>query len=214
LIDKAGWQMPLSVSTGRRSAGAMATGTTDVDQQCIRVALAGDAAAMRRLVDVLTPVVQARVARALFRRGNLAARDVRQDVADFTQEAFVALLANGGRALTSWDPAGGRSLQNYVGQRVEWFVASLLRGAPMLEYVVHDGAQKGACVLESRDSVRRVMAGIERRWPESGLRLFYLLFVLQAPSKEVGDELGLSSDAVDHWRFRLREFARGLLLEE
>lgn len=192
----------------------MATGTTEVDRQCIEAALHGDAAAMRRLVALLTPVVQARVARALLRRGQLAARDLRQDVADYTQEVFVALFANGGRALSSWDPHGGRSLQNYVGQRAEWFVASLFRGASMLECALPELAPKAPCVLESRDSVRRVIAGIERKWPESGLRLFYLLFVLQAPSKEVGDELGLSSDAVDHWRFRLREFARGLLLSE
>lgn len=192
----------------------MATGTGDVDQECIEAAVAGNAAAMRRLVGVLTPVVQARVARALLRRGKPGGRDLRQDVADFTQEAFVALFANGGRALTSWDPRGGRSLSNYVGQRVEWFVASLLRGAPLIEYTVPDSPHKGACVVECRDSVRRVVAGIERKWPKEGLKLFYMLFVLQAPSKEVGDELGLSSDAVDHWRFRLREYARGLLLEE
>lgn len=192
----------------------MAIGTTDVDAQCIEAALHGDAAAMRRLVALLTPVVQARVARALLRRGPHGTRVLRHDVADYTQEAFVALFANGGRALTSWDPRGGRSLQNYVGQRVEWFVASLLRGAPVLEVALPDSTPKDACVLENRDSVRRVVAGIEQKWPESGLRLFYLLFVLQAPSKEVGDELGLSSDAVDHWRFRLREFARGLLLSE
>jgi RNA polymerase sigma-70 factor (ECF subfamily) len=201
----------------------------DVDRKCIQAALAGNVTAMRKLVLLLTPVVQARVARALLRRGNLGAHDLRQDVADFTQEAFAALFADGGRALTSWDPAAGRSLSNYVGQRVEWFVASLLRGVPiearprsreqgMVEQAqIEPGARgsvRSADSIESRDSVRRVVAGIERRWPELGVRLFYLLFVLQTSSKEVGDELGLSCAAVDQWRFRLREFARGLLLEE
>lgn len=202
----------------------MTAGTTDVDPKCIEAALAGDVTAMRRLVAVLTPVVQARVARAVLRRGHLDARTVRQEVADLTQEAFATLFADGGRALTSWDPTFGRSLQNYVGQRVEWFVASLLRGAPVEarsrarepsegERADAEPRTRGSLV-EHRDSVRRVVAGIERRWPELGVRLFYLLFVLQAPSKEVGDELGLSCAAVDQWRFRLREFARGLLLEE
>jgi DNA-directed RNA polymerase specialized sigma24 family protein len=191
----------------------MTVGTTDVDPKCIEAALAGNVTAMRRLVALLTPVVQARVARALLRRGSLHANDLRQDVADFTQEAFVTLFADGGRALRSWDPSAGRSLQNYVGQRVEWFIASLLRGAPVVEQAQEELGTRSSAV-ESRDSVRRVVAGIERRWPELGVRLFYLLFVLGTSSKEVGDELGLSSAAVDQWRFRLREFARGLLLEE
>jgi DNA-directed RNA polymerase specialized sigma24 family protein len=191
----------------------MTTEKADVDESCVRAAVAGDVTAIRSLVALLTPVVQARVARALLRRTNIAAHDLRHDVADFTQEAFVALFADGGRALTSWDPAGGRSLQNYVGQRVEWIVASLLRGAPVVEQLEATPGTGGSPV-ESRDSVRRVVAAIERRWPELGGRLFYLLFVMQTPSKEIGAELGLSIDAVDQWRFRLREFARNLLLEE
>lgn len=202
----------------------MTVGTTDVDRKCIEAALAGDVTAMRKVVALLTPVVQARVARAVLRRGNLNAHHVRQEVGDLTQEAFATLFGDGGRALTSWDPAAGRSLQNYVGQRVEWFVASLLRGAPgearspareptVGEHAHVEPRTRGSLV-EHRDSVRKVVAGIERRWPDLGVRLFYLLFVLQAPSKEVGDELGLSCAAVDQWRFRLREFARGLLLEE
>lgn len=197
------------------------TRASNVDRESLEAALAGDVTAMRRLVALLTPVVQARVARAVLRRGNLHAHDVRQEVADLTQEAFATLFADRGRALTSWDPAAGRSLQNYVGQRVEWFIASLLRGVPV---PAHPQAREGvetelelktrASLVEHRDSVRRVVAGIEQRWPELGVRLFYLLFVLQAPSKEVGAELGLSCAAVDQWRFRLREFARGLLLEE
>jgi len=191
-----------------------ATDTAEVGRKCIDAALAGDLGSMRRLVALLTPVVQARVARTLLRRGHRTPHELRQDVADFTQEAFVTLFAHGGRALTSWDPSGGRSLSNYVGQRVEWFVSSLLRGDVTVEIEPHELSSKGGAQLESRDSVRRVVAGIERKWPEQGLRLFYLLFVLQTPSKEVGAELGLSCDAVDQWRFRLREFARGLLLEE
>ena len=185
----------------------------DVDRKCIQAALAGNATAMRALVALLTPVVQARVVRALLRRRKNGPHDLRQDVADFVQEAFVALFSDAGSALTAWDPAAGRSLQNYVGQRVEWIMSSLLRGAPVVEQVQAERGTR-ASLVESRDSVRRVVAGIEGRWPEIGVRLFYLLFVLETPSSEVGNELGLSPAAVDQWRFRLRAFARSLLLEE
>lgn len=186
--------------------------TPDMDRASIRAALSGDENALRRIVDLLAPVVQARVARALARRGAEQRPRLRHELEDYTQEAFAELFSAGGRALASWDPNAGRSLQNYVGQRVEWFMASRLRNAQLPLMAAEVAA--GPAAIEQRDSVRHVLAGIERKWSQFGVRLFYLLFVLQAPSKEVGAELGLSCDAVDQWRFRLREFARGLLLED
>lgn len=104
-------------------------------------------------------------------------------------------------------------MQNYVGQRAEWFVASRLRAAPPLPEPETEPAPRDP-TLEHRDSVRRVMVAIERRWPILGPRLFHLLFVLQLPSKEAGAELGLSCEAIDQWRCRLREFARAMLLQD
>lgn len=167
---------------------------------------------MRRLVDALAPVVQARVARALARRGPAHFPRLRQELEDYVQDAFAELFNAGGRALLGWDPTAGRSIQNYVGQRVEWFIASRLRIAPVP--IEERELETAPAAIEQRDSVRRVLAGIEGKWSQLGVRLFYLLFVLQTPSKEVGHELGMSCEAVDQWRFRLREFARGLLLEE
>ena len=185
-----------------------------IDPAQVRAEVAGNELALRWLVDVLAPVVQARVARTLLRHGAEGRGRLRQELEDFTQDVFVELFAHGGRALTGWDPAAGRSLQNYVGQRAEWFVASRLRtsaleAGPPAEPVPREPGQ-----LEHRDSVRRLVDGIERRWPVYGTRLFFLLFVLQVPSKEVGAELGLTVDAVDQWRFRLREFARILLRKD
>jgi DNA-directed RNA polymerase specialized sigma24 family protein len=185
-----------------------------IDARVIQAALAGEAAAVRALVDVLAPVVQARVARALMRRGGAYRDSLRHDVEDYTQEAFGELFANKGRALLGWDPEAGRSLQNYVGQRVEWFVAARLRRDEPAAALPVQPAHVASADVEHRDSVRRVITDIETRWSRYGLRLFYLIFVLQLPSKEVGAELGLSCDAVDQWRFRLREFARTVLRED
>ena len=190
----------------------MGADADDIDCACIRAALRGDERATRKLVDELSPVIQARVARALARRGPSHFSQLRQELEDYMQEAFADLFNAGGRALLSWDPSAGRSLQNYVGQRVEWFVASRLRTAPIVVEAAEPSAASAA--VEQRDSVRHVLINIENKWSHFGVRLFYLLFVLQAPSKEVGSELGMSCDAVDQWRFRLREFARLLLGDE
>jgi RNA polymerase sigma-70 factor (ECF subfamily) len=92
-------------------------------------ALAGDARALNRLIAALTPVVQARVARALLARRALRAggRNMRQDVEDLTQEIWIALFSNGARVLRSWQAERGLSLENFVGLVSERHVASFLR---------------------------------------------------------------------------------------
>src|SRR6185295_14407505 len=80
-------------------------------------ALAGEELALNRLVAVLTPVVQARVARTLLaRRGQPSGgRNLRQEVEDLTQEIWVALFASDARVLRSWRAERGLSLENFVG---------------------------------------------------------------------------------------------------
>jgi RNA polymerase sigma-70 factor (ECF subfamily) len=92
-------------------------------------ALRGDRASLRVLVGELTPVIQARVARVLLRSatGRQAGRAVRQEVEDMTQEVFVSLLEDGGKALRSWAPERGASLKNFVGLLAERQAMSILR---------------------------------------------------------------------------------------
>lgn len=100
----------------------------DQAYQRVRSALAGDADAVRWLVDTLTPVIQARVARALLRRAHAAgARCSRQEVEDLTQEVFVSLFEADGKILLAWEPERGMSLANFVGLVAERQAASILR---------------------------------------------------------------------------------------
>src|SRR4051812_50171744 len=86
----------------------------------VRRALAGDPASLDRLVEVLTPVVQARVARTLLaNRHRLAGRRVvRQEVEDLSQEVFLALFDRDARVLRAWRPERG-SLESFVGRIAE-----------------------------------------------------------------------------------------------
>src|ERR1700742_4584307 len=94
-----------------------------------RRALDGDQAALASLVAVLTPVIQARVARTLLARRSFQSggRSVRQEVEDLTQEVWVALFAREARVLRSWDAERGLSLPNFVGLVAERQVISFLR---------------------------------------------------------------------------------------
>ena len=192
--------------------GRLSETQPDEDRATIIAALRGDVRATDRLVARLSPVVHYRVSRALGRGGFARGPRVRQDVEDYYQEAFADLFDAGGRALDSWNPSAGRSLENYVGQRVEWFMSSRLRTRQLR--LEAPAVATAAAPIEQRDSLRHVIVGIDAKWSAFGLRMFHLLFVLQVPSKEVGAELGMSCEAVDQWRCRLREFARGLLEDD
>ncbi|MEL7372557.1 MAG: hypothetical protein AAFN74_26770, partial [Myxococcota bacterium] len=76
-------------------------------------ALAGDAAAMEALTRLLTPPIQARVARTLCRRPGHKG-DLGRDLEDLMQEVFVRLFAENARALRAWDPDRGLSLVGFV----------------------------------------------------------------------------------------------------
>src|SRR5262245_25583265 len=88
-----------------------------------------DPAAARELVKLLHPVVQARVARVLWRTRGAAGRDLRQEVEDMSQDVFAFLFQDGARALRAWEPERGLSLANFVGLLAERRTLSTLRSA-------------------------------------------------------------------------------------
>ena len=97
--------------------------------ELVRRALAGDQTALNRLVSVLTPVIQAQVARTLLAPCSLLAGglDLRQVVEDQTREVFLALFTRDGRILRSWEPEGGLSLESFAGLVAKRQVLSFLR---------------------------------------------------------------------------------------
>lgn len=184
-------------------------------------ALAGDRSAITVLVDYLTPVIQARVARSLLRRPHLRDYEVRQHVEDLSQEVFAALFAEDARVLRSWDPERGLSLLNFVGFVAERQVASILRIGkrnpwredPTLTEEL-DSADPAADPHEaavSRDVLQSLLRRLEERLSPLGRHLFDLIYLQEKTVAEVADETGLGSDAIYAWRSRLRRLARKIL---
>jgi RNA polymerase sigma factor (sigma-70 family) len=200
--------------------------TTDDKADLLRQALAGDAAAQTRLVALLTPVIQARVARTLLaRRFRLAAgRDVRQEVEDLSHDVFLALFARGGRVLRTWEPGRGLSLENFVGLVAERQVLSFLRSPrrnpwrddTSLDDDVFDveteepGPEE---IAASRENLALLLDCLREAVTPLGWQLFQLLFIEEKSQAEVEAATGLSADAVYAWRSRLRRIARKLLDE-
>lgn len=192
----------------------------------VRRALTGDQAALTRLVAVLTPVIQARVARTLLaRRFRLAGgRDVHQEVEDLSQDVFLALFSRDAHVLRSWQAERGLSLESFVGLVAERQVLSFLRSGrrnPRLETSIlaedeldpEDPDSGTEEVVASREHVALLLDRLREELSPLGWRLFDLLFIQELSQAEVQAATGLSADAVYAWRSRLRRLVRKLLDE-
>jgi RNA polymerase sigma factor (sigma-70 family) len=186
--------------------------------------LAGDDEAIRRLVDGLSPIIQARVVRVLRRLGGLRQRNVREEVEDLTQEVFATLFASGGRALKAWDRERGVPFPFYVGVIAERHVISLFRSGkrrPWREDATEEarlerkgggsGAHGPESSLASRQLFDRLLEAMRQALSPLGMRIFELAYVEEREIKEVAEAVGISEDAVYVWRSRLRKLAGELL---
>jgi RNA polymerase sigma factor (sigma-70 family) len=192
----------------------------------VRRALTGDQRALTRLIAVLTPVIQARVARTLLaRRHRLAGgRDVRQEVEDLSQEVFLALFSRDAHVLRSWQAERGSSLESFVGLVAERQVLSFLRSGrrnpwkedPLLtdDELEMEAPESGPEeIVAGREHLSLLLDRLREELSPLGRRLFELLFVQELSQTEVQAASGLSADAVYAWRSRLRRLAQKLLAE-
>lgn len=175
--------------------------------------------AVRTLVQRLAPIVQASVARVLLRHGR-AHRDVAQEVADFTQDVFEALLADGGRRLLAWDPTQA-SARTFFGLITERLVLNRLvshKRNPWTDEAADPCELQDALTepvdteraLASRDALRRLATRLEAELSPRDRELFRLLYVERAEVAEVMQRLGVSRDVVYQARRRLTQRVQAL----
>jgi RNA polymerase sigma-70 factor (ECF subfamily) len=181
---------------------------------------------MRTLVDRLTPIIQARVARALLvRRPPGSGRNVQQEVGDLTQDVFLSLFTDGARTLRSWAPERALSLENFVGLVAQRQACSLLRTGKTSPFATEPEelatldrlappAAAPEAVVASREQLALLLDRLRESLSPRGLELFYRLLVYEEPVEQVRAATGMSADAVYSWRNRvgrlLRRFAAEL----
>jgi RNA polymerase sigma-70 factor (ECF subfamily) len=192
--------------------------------QLVERALSGDRVSLRALLQRVSPVIQARAARALARRRGTSGRDPRQELMDMTQEVFVALLDADGKALRAWREDRGLSFENFVGLVADRQVASILRTgkrspwtedpveADVMEHHVGEDTA-GASAVASRDLLGAVLARLREELSPKMLHLFYALWVDERPIPELCEELGMQADAIYVARSRIAKRARAIAAE-
>lgn len=188
-------------------------------------AAGGDSHAIAKLVRVILPVIEARVARVMLRSRARLGRDIRQDVEDFSQDVLVSLLADDFRVLRSWDPQRGLSLRGFVGLVAERQAASLLRSARRSPWREQPQAQEDMelapvsdsrgpfAVLASRESLALLTERLNHNVTALGQDMFRRLYIHQDSIDEICCQTGMQEDAVYAWRSRLGRLARKLLGE-
>jgi RNA polymerase sigma-70 factor (ECF subfamily) len=184
-------------------------------QDLVRRALEGERAAIEALVRELSPVVQSRVATALWRRGH----NSRQELEDLTQEVLMDVFTGEARVLASWEPERGLSLASFVGLVAQRSVASALRSRRRSPFAheptdpgaldaTPDSARAGAAPERSaaaRELLRLLLDRLHTELSPKALEMFYRLYVWQEEPELVARETGSKLEAVYQWRSRLKK---------
>jgi DNA-directed RNA polymerase specialized sigma24 family protein len=181
-------------------------------------ALAGDEAAVKRLVALLTPVVQMRVGAVLLRMKAKKGSDHREDVKDLTQDVFLHLFEDGGRILQRWEPGRGASLSTFVALIAHRRAISALRGRNAMN--TDEGADVDTDVATdesppelraaTRQELQMLLSRLQGRLSPLGLELFYRLLVHDEPIGALSADTGLTANALYIWRTRLTKLVHKL----
>lgn len=194
----------------------------------IERAMTGEADALGVLIEGVTPVVRARVARALARhRVRARGRSTASDVDDLVQDTFAALFVDGGRALRAWDPDRGLPFLGFVGLLAERAVGMAMRTRkrdPWLEepmaadaLAILCDAPGGASYLEARDELRHLLVRARQRLSGAGWSYLQWLVLENRPVTAIAEETGATADAIYTWRTRIKRLLheiRGELRDE
>lgn len=189
-------------------------------------ALSGDDAELRALIACWTPILQARIARVLVRRGGLAQRGavvMHEDVRDLTQDVLCWLLAGDARVLRGWSPDRGVSLRGFVGMVGERYASSVARRrrrSPLTERPTDIADLASTSVddttfarMERRDLARALAPRLLQELTPTGRAMFVALFVEEQEVDVVCTRFGTTADAVYSWRVRIRRAATRIVSE-
>lgn len=154
---------------------------------------------------VLCPLLEARLARQLARRGAS-----RQELTDRVQQVLLRLFDDDAAVLRRWDPARG-SLAAYVTTIADNALVSELRRPPQPEPTeAPDDARSPDSGPESNVAFRRLMAAMLESLGEDDFTLFRLVYLEGLSPDEVADLLVLRRDAIYKRIQRLRPRLRAL----
>lgn len=175
--------------------------------------LAGDRRAVAAFVRVMTPIVQARSAKAM-RGFAVEGSRARQELEDMVQDTFLALFSHDSKLLRTWEPKRGLSFENFIGLIAYRLALSKLRthksnpftADPTLDENLESEQEPTPAFdtgVVQRDLMVKVVARVRAKLSPLGLSLFTALILEERDIEEVMMEQSMSRDALYAWRSRL-----------
>jgi RNA polymerase sigma-70 factor (ECF subfamily) len=198
----------------------------DEDLELVRAVTARDAAAIRQLLQRLSPVVRHRVARVLLQhtaRGGRAVR--REDVDDLQHDVFLVLFDRDYRVLRAWDPTRGLSLENFCGLVAQREAGAILRSGrrstwaenPSLFDDNDDSAGTQSRTPEdhvaAREELSALLDALRDRLSPRALLIFEALFVDTESVEQVCARFDMTANALYIFRNRLQSMLAKIQLE-
>ncbi|HET9953587.1 MAG TPA: hypothetical protein VFQ61_03740 [Polyangiaceae bacterium] len=187
----------------------------DEDVALVRRVLGGEAEAHAEFVRRLSHVVRHRVARVLMGAGaKPGSTRSRQALLDLMQEVYVVLLDRKGRVLSTWDPARGLSLENFVGLVAEREAIAFQRSGrrsawaeqPTDDLVDHTLLRTSPeDEAAAKEQLELLLEHLSERLSPQGLLLFEALFVSETPVPEICTLFATTPTAVYNFRARLKQ---------
>jgi RNA polymerase sigma factor (sigma-70 family) len=214
------------VRTSRKTDETSAVNRVTLER--IELAVAGNKAARREVVDVLTPIIQKHVLRVLLRyRRAAGGRDIRQEMEDLTQDVLLTLFKDQGRELCRWNPAQGGAFSTFIGIVTEREIFSILRSKrrnPWTEEPIggdeidlDDGRSSAEIQVASREMYEIILDRLKAQLSDEGLQLFHMILIDERSVEDVCAITSKKPDAVYQWRARLlgrvRKIAEEVLSE-
>jgi RNA polymerase sigma factor (sigma-70 family) len=183
-------------------------------------ALGGDVRASRRLVEVIAPVIRARVGRQLSRLGASRARKVCVEFPDLVQDIFANLYEQDGKLLRQWDPERGLSFKNWIGLITQRALRKRLQDAqhherPCAEPLDASGADTATNVtpLEVRAEIANFLEHLASRLSPRSRLILLQSCLYEEDVHSVAMSVGMTEQAVYAARARLKRLALEFLHE-
>ncbi|MEQ1505158.1 MAG: hypothetical protein ABMB14_23185, partial [Myxococcota bacterium] len=172
-----------------------------------------------RLVERLTPAIQARVVRAFLRFGWWRVQaQLAERTRDQVQVVWAKLFENEARVLRAWREDGGLSLEGWVGRFAALRTRDAVRdmgrqpcteGQPPPEsfgFRAEDGSPEDQ--QAARELWRKARESVMSESSELGRTMFELLLDQDLSMEEIQERTNMTPNTVQQWRSRIRAALR------